>query len=118
MGVSRDTAHVIVRGRRDRNEIARGIDASVDAARIDRGEALGEFRSDRLAGVEKRLPSGRDFREYAAGNDIARSKVAERMQLLHETLITAVDEHGSVSAQSLGCERSRIAANGDAGRVE
>ena len=52
-GIRSDASHVVVRGRRDRNGLARRIDAGRHAGLIDGGEMAGEFRADRRAAIQE-----------------------------------------------------------------
>ena len=40
------------------------------------------------------------------------------MELQHETLARAIDQHRALAAQGFGCERGGIAADVDGGRME
>ena len=104
--VGRDAAHVVVRGRRDRDRLARRIDAGAAAVFGDGGKALRERRADRLAGIEERAASGLQLGEHAARHDIARRKLGLAMDRQHEALARAVDQRSRLRR---GSPRSRAA---------
>ena len=111
-------AHVIVRRRRDRDQIARRIDAGAAAVFVHAGEALRERRADRRARIEERAAPGCKLGEHAARHDIARRKLGIGVDAQHEALARLVDQRRAFAAHRLGRERRRIAADVDRGRME
>ncbi len=116
--VHRDAAHVVVRGRRDRDDLRGGIDAGGDAACMHGRKFLGEACTQRLPRIEEGAAPGRDLGKHAAGHDVARRELGERMARRHEAFAAGVDQYRAFAAQRLGRERRRIAADHDRGRVE
>ena len=113
-----NAAHVIVSGGRNRDSLLRWIDARSQAARVDRRELRRERCTERFRRVEKRTTPGRDLGEYAAGHDVARSQLRQRIACQHEAFAASVDEDGTFAAQRLGCQRCRIASDFERGRMK
>ena len=119
VGVGRDAAHVVVRGRRDRDQLARRIDAGARAVCGHGGKSLGECRADRRAGIEERAAPGLRSRRTRARATISRgASSASGWIAQHEALAALVDQHRAFAAQRFGRERRRIAADVDGGRME
>ena len=57
MGIHRDAAHVVMRGRRHRDRLCRRVDAGSDAAGIHGGEFLGEMLADKDKAKAERVMS-------------------------------------------------------------
>ncbi len=118
MRVHGDAAHMVMRGGRDGNRLYRRVDAGRQAARMDRREFLGKARAQCLARIEECAAAVGNLREHAAGDDVARGELGERMARLHEALAAVVDQCRAFAAQRFGRKRSWVAADHDRGRVE
>jgi len=81
-------------------------------------EFVGEACAQRLPCVEECAAPGRDLGEHAAGHDVARRELGERMTRQHETLAIGVDQRRPFAAQRLRRQRCRIAADHDGGGVK
>ena len=102
----RDAAHQVVRGGRDRDRLARPVEA---ARRGTRGRssgsgARGSRGSERR--VASRRPGGRPARPsaaaIAAGDDVARRELAVGVRVEHEAPAVLVDEGRALAAHGLG----------------
>ena len=96
---------------RDREEVARRIEAVLREHGGDAGEAGGEVLD--VAGVEPRAAGG-IRRGDGAGDDVARSQLAAGIGIERESVPVAVHQHGARAAHGLGDERSGV----DAGQLE
>jgi hypothetical protein len=55
MGIRQDAAHVVMRRRRHRDHLARGINARRHAGGKHGGEVVRKIRTDRIAAIQKHL---------------------------------------------------------------
>ena len=105
--VGRDAAHVIVRGGRDRNEIARRIDAGAAAVlRYTPGKRCAKLAPIALRASRNAPRPACNLGEHAARHDIARRELGVGMDFQHEALARRVDEPSRLRRGSL---RSRAA---------
>ena len=113
-----DAAHVIMRRRRDRDQLRHRVDpgrlAVGEHGRIRRRKAI----TDRLAAIEERAASGDDFFKHPARHDIARRQFRIGMMPQHEPLAGLVDEQRTFATQGLGRKRSGIGTDIDRRRME
>ncbi len=117
--VDGDAAHVIVRGRRDRDRLRRRIDAGGDAACIDRREIARRNCAPSASRASRNAPRPAAISANTPRATMSRgASSAERMLRQHEALALGVDQRRAFAAQRFGRERRRIAADHDRGRVE
>ena len=96
-----------VRSRRDRQRLARRIEARRLRDGPRTGEALGEAGDP--GHVEEHGAAGERTRGDAARDDVARRELGIGVDRRHEALPAVIEEHGARAAQRLGQQRQGIA---------
>lgn len=109
--VHADAAHVVVRSRRDGQEVFDGIKAGLLAEAVNGREFLGEFFADATR-VEEDLEAFLLLRPDAARDDVAWGELSILVDADHEAL-SVREKDCAFATQCLGEERQRID-----GRVE
>ena len=124
--IGANSAHKVVRGGADGNEIAAKIEAVIGEESADAGKARGDVDVAHVAHVEvdgagRRLRVSGISRAFAgdgAGDNIARSELQQGMIALHESLAAIIAQPGSLAAQRFRDEETRRAFESERGRME
>ena len=110
--VGGDSAHAVVRGRGDRNELVAPVDALRGEHRGDARELLGQLRD--VAGIQPHvlgvLVQGA---AHPSGDDVAGRELCARVNVLQEALARIVEQHSPGPAHRLGDEK--VGARQDGG---
>ncbi len=110
-----DAAHVVVRGRANRDRLRRGVDPRGAAEGVDRREMAREIRD--APGIEAHAAAGGEHAPNLARHHVARLQVAAR-EAGHHRGARAVDQGRALAAHRLADQRHRVAADVERGRVE
>ena len=108
--VGLDAAHHVVRGRADRNRIARQVEPGGAAGLGDRAGSARAPSSRRGAASDRNTgrPVRASSRTMRARHAVARREVAGRLVARHERLAVGVDQPGAFAAQRLRQQEARL----------
>ena len=107
-------------GRNDRGGLLGEIEAGLEARRVDVREAFGEVAFGDLRGIQQHVRGAvaLHHRVDGPGDDIARRKVSQGVEVLHERPHREIAQDGAFSADGLGDEGAAAVGRLERGRME
>ncbi len=118
--VDANAADDVVRGGRDREQVARQVVAGLGARLPDRREPRAQVLLAEVARVEPDVVAAAALHDVLdlAAHDVARRELGKRVHAEHEALFVAVEQVGALASQRLGDEEARRRLVVERGGVE